>query len=187
MELDGYTVADAVVAILILISAVLAFSRGFVREVMAIAGWVIAAFAAFAFAPQVEPMIREVPFLKDIIGGSCELSILVAFAAVFAVTLIIVSIFTPLLSGLITNSALGPMDQGLGLLFGVARGALLVVVALIVYDIAIGEGGGIAEIENSKSAEVFAGLKERIETEVIPQDAPGWVAQQYEKLTGSCQ
>ena len=185
MELDGYTVADAVVAIVILISAVLAFSRGFIREVMAIAGWVLAAVAAFSFAPQVEPMIREIPFLKDVIGGSCELSILAAFAGVFAVTLIVVSIFTPLLSGLVTNSALGPMDQGLGLLFGAARGALLVVVALIVYDIAIGEGQGIAEIEDSKSKVIFADFKQRLEAE-IPEDAPGWVAQQYEKLTGTC-
>lgn len=186
MEFDGYTVADAVVAVIILVSALLAFSRGFLRETMAILGWVIAAIAAFTFAPQVEPLIREIPFVKDIIGGSCELSILAAFAGVFAITLILVSIFTPLLSGMVTNSALGPLDQGLGLLFGVARGALLIVVALIVYDIAIGEGEGIAEIENSKSRVVFADLKDRLE-EQIPDDAPGWVAQQYEKLTGSCQ
>ena len=185
MELDGYTIADAVVAIIVLISAVLAFSRGFVREVMSILGWVIAAVAAFSFAPQVEPMIKEVPILKDIIGGSCELAILAAFAAVFAAALIVVSIFTPLLSGFVSNSALGPMDQGLGFLFGVARGALLIVVALIVYDIAIGAGEGYPEIEDSRSRVLFADLKTSLEAQ-IPEDAPGWVASQYEKLTGSC-
>ena len=56
MELDAFTIADAGVAIVLLISAVLAFSRGFVREVMSILGWVIAAVAAFTFAPQVEPL-----------------------------------------------------------------------------------------------------------------------------------
>lgn len=185
MELDGFTVADAVVAIVILISAVLAFSRGFVREVMSILGWVVAAIAAFSFAPQLEPMIKEIPYVKDAIGTSCELSILAAFVAVFAIALIVVSIFTPLLSGMISNSALGPMDQGLGFLFGVARGALLVVVALIVYDIALGEADGFEEIENSRSKVLLADFKTYLEGQ-IPEDAPGWVAEQYEKLTGSC-
>ena len=185
MELDAFTIADAGVAIVLLISAVLAFSRGFIREVMSILGWVIAAVAAFTFAPQVEPIIKEIPYLKDVIGNSCEFAVLAAFVAVFAVTLVVVSIFTPLLSGMVSNSALGPLDQGLGFLFGVARGALLVVVALIVYDIAIGNGEGFAEVEESKSRELFADLKTQLE-EQIPADAPGWVAAQYDALTGSC-
>jgi len=185
MELQDFTVVDGVVAVVILMSALLAFSRGLIREVMSILGWVVAAVAAFTFAPQVEPMVREIPILKDLIGGSCELSILAAFAAVFAVALIIVSIFTPLFSGMVANSALGPMDQGLGFLFGVARGVLLVAVALIVYDIAIGGGEGFAQVEDSKSKVVLADFQSALEAQ-IPEDAPGWVATQYEKLTGSC-
>lgn len=185
MELDNFTIVDGVVAIIIVISALLAFSRGFVREVMSIVGWVVAAFVAFTFAPQLEPLIKEVPILKDLIGASCELSILAAFAAAFGVALIVVSIFTPLLSGMVANSALGPMDQGLGFLFGVARGVLLVAVALIVYDIAIGGGDGFPQVEDSQSKVVLADFKTRLEA-MIPEDAPGWVAQQYEKLTGAC-
>lgn len=185
MELDSFTVVDGVVLLIIFISAILAFSRGLVREVMSILGWVVAGFAAFTFAPQVEPLVSEIPILRELIGGSCELSILAAFAAVFALALVIVSIFTPLFSGLVANSALGPMDQGLGLLFGVARGVLLIAVALIVYDIAIGGGEGFAAVENSQSKVVLADLKTSLQ-EQIPQDAPGWIATQYEKLTGSC-
>lgn len=185
MELQDFTVVDGAVAVIVLMSALLAFSRGFVREVMSILGWVVAAFAAFTFAPQVEPMVREIPILKDLIGGSCELSILAAFAAVFAVALVIVSIFTPLFSGMVANSALGPMDQGLGFLFGVARGVLLVAVALIVYDIAIGNGTGIEQVENSQSKVLLADFQTALQDQ-IPEDAPGWVASQYEKLTGSC-
>lgn len=185
MELQDFTVVDGAVAVIVLISALLAFSRGLIREVMSILGWVVAAFAAFTFAPQVEPLVKEIPILKDLIGGSCELSILAAFAAVFAVALIIVSIFTPLFSGMVANSALGPMDQGLGFLFGVARGVLLVAVALIVYDIAIGEGEGYAQVANSQSKVILADFQATLQAQ-IPEDAPGWVAQQYEKLTGSC-
>ncbi len=186
MELSDFTVVDGVVAFIVLMSALLAFSRGLVREVLSILGWVIAAVAAFTFAPQVEPLVREIPILSDLIGSSCELSILAAFAAVFAVALIIVSIFTPLFSGMIANSALGPIDQGLGFLFGVARGVLLVAVALIVYGIAIGGGEGFPLVEDSQSKVILADFQTALEAQ-IPEDAPGWVAQQYEKLTGACE
>ena len=76
----------------IVLSAVLAYARGLVRETLSIAGWIVAALAGFAFAPMVEPLMREVPVLRDIIGTSCELGILAGFAAVFAVALIIVSL-----------------------------------------------------------------------------------------------
>ena len=185
MELQDFTVVDGAVAVIVLISALLAFSRGLIREVMSILGWVVAAVAAFTFAPQVEPLVKEIPILKDLIGGSCELSILAAFAAVFAVALVIVSIFTPLFSGMVANSALGPMDQGLGFLFGVARGVLLVAVGLIVYDIAIGEGEGFPQVENSQSKVILADFQAALQAQ-IPEDAPGWVATQYEKLTGAC-
>ena len=78
--------------------------------------------------------MREIPVLRDVIGTSCELGILAGFAVVFAVALIIVSLFTPLLAGAVHNSAIGPVDQGLGFLFGIARGVLLVVIALVVYN-----------------------------------------------------
>ncbi len=185
MELDGYTIVDGVALLIVVISALLAFSRGFIREVMSILGWVVAAVAAFTFAPQIEPLVGEIPVVRDLIGGSCELSILAAFAAVFAISLVIVSIFTPLFSGMVANSALGPMDQGLGFLFGVARGVVLIAVALIVYDIAIGGGEGYLQVENSKSKVLLADFKTSLENQ-IPQDAPGWVAEQYEKLTGAC-
>ena len=50
--MEGFTIFDGVVAGVILISAVLAFSRGFVRETMSIAAWVAAAVVAFMFAPR---------------------------------------------------------------------------------------------------------------------------------------
>ena len=48
--MDGFTLVDGVVAAVILLSAILAYSRGFVREALAIAGWIGAAVLAFMFA-----------------------------------------------------------------------------------------------------------------------------------------
>jgi membrane protein required for colicin V production len=137
--MEGFTIIDAVVAAVILISAILAYARGFVREAMAIAGWVAAAVLAFVFAPTAEPLIRQIPVVGDFLGDSCELSMIAAFAAVFAVGLVIASLFTPLFSSLVQRSALGGLDQGLGFLFGVARGVLLVAIAFIVYDRAMAQ------------------------------------------------
>src|SRR5690606_24781723 len=124
--MEGFTIVDAVVAVIILMSAILAYSRGFVREALAIAAWVAAAVLAFIFGPQAEPLVKQIPVLDKFLGDSCELSIIAAFAGVFALSLIVMSIFTPVFASAVQRSALGGIDQGLGFLFGVLRGILLV-------------------------------------------------------------
>jgi membrane protein required for colicin V production len=182
--MEGFTIVDGAAAALIIVSAILAYSRGVVRETMAIAGWIAAAFLAFTFAGAAEPLVREIPYVGDILGDSCELAVIAAFAAVFALALVVLSLFTPLLSGAIRNSALGPIDQGLGFLFGVLRGVLLVAVGFIVYDRVI-VNEGIPAIEESRSATVFSRAQSAIEAQ-IPEDAPGWIVARYETLVGEC-
>ncbi|MER2509749.1 CvpA family protein [Amaricoccus sp.] len=182
--MDGFTLVDGVVLAVVVISAVLAYARGLVRELLSIAGWIIAAVAGFAFASAAAPLMTEIPVLRDILGGNCELAVLAGFAAVFAVALIIVSIFTPLLSGAVQESALGPIDQGFGLLFGVARGVLLVIIALVVYNQVLGGAGGVSQIDNSRSRAVLTGVERQ-----MTEDAPAalrWTVGQYERLTAHC-
>ncbi|MGB1179481.1 MAG: CvpA family protein, partial [Lentibacter algarum] len=57
--MEGFTIVDGVVALIIVVSALLAYSRGLVREGLAIAGWILAAVLAFIFAPQVQPLVKE--------------------------------------------------------------------------------------------------------------------------------
>lgn len=182
--MEGFTLVDAGVAIIILLSGVLAYSRGFVREAMAILGWVGATVVAFIFADQVEPLVRQIPVLGDFIGDSCELAIIAAFAAVFAVALVVFAIFTPLFSSVIQRSSLGGVDQGLGFFFGVLRGILLVAVAFFVYD-TVFAAQEIAVIDDSRSAQVFNQLTGKIE-EQNPEEALGWIKEQYQQLVGSC-
>ncbi len=182
--MDGFTLIDAVVAVVIVLSAILAYSRGLVREVLAIAGWVGAALLAFVFAGQAEPLIREVPVVGEFLRGSCELSRIAAFATVFALGLVLMALFTPLLAGMVQRSAIGGIDQAFGFLFGVLRGVLLVAVALLVYDRAVIDNS-VPIVDNSRSARVFAAFQTRIEA-AIPEDAPGWIVRQYEALVGDC-
>jgi len=182
--MEGFTIIDGVVALVIVLSALLAYSRGLVRETLAIAGWIAATVLAFLFADQIQPLVRQIPVLGDFIGDSCELSIIAAFAAVFAVALVIFSIFTPLLSSVVQRSALGGVDQGLGFLFGVLRGILLVAVAFFVYQTVLSTQS-IAMVEDSRAAAVFSRLTNQIE-ERRPEEALGWITTQYEQLVGDC-
>jgi membrane protein required for colicin V production len=182
--MEGFTIVDGVVAGVIVLSSILAYSRGFVREAMAIVGWVGAALLAFIFAPAAQPLIKEIPVLGEFLADSCELSMIGAFAAVFAIGLILASLFTPLLSSVVQRSALGGVDQGLGFLFGVARGVVLVLVAFLVYDRAL-SGTQVAMIGESRSAKVFATFQDSVNASV-PDGAPDWIVSRYNDLTKNC-
>jgi membrane protein required for colicin V production len=184
--MEGFTIVDGIVLVVIVLSAILAYARGLVREALSIVGWIVAALAGFYFAPMVEPLMREIPVLRDVLGTNCELGILAGFAVAFAVAPILVSLFTPLLAGAVQNSALGPVDQGLGFVFGIARGVLLVVIALIVYNTIFGGAGGIEQVDQSRSVAVFGDLERRI-ADMLPADTPQWLAAQYDRLTATCQ
>lgn len=182
--MEGFTIIDAVVAGVIVLSAILAYSRGFVREALSILGWVVAAVVAFLLAAAAQPLMRELPMVGDFLGESCELSIIAAFAAVFAVALVIVSLFTPVFSGAVRNSALDGIDRVAGFLFGVARGVLLVAVAMLVYD-RVAAAESIPMVEESRTARIFSRSEANIDA-AVPEDAPGWIVARYEELVSSC-
>lgn len=119
------TWVDGIVLAVLVVSAVLAFMRGFVREVLGIAAWAGAAYAAIKAFPYVEPHVR---------GWIPEVGIAdpVALAIVFVIALIILSIVAARLARSVRRSPIGGLDRTLGLVFGLARGAALVIAAYII-------------------------------------------------------
>lgn len=98
--------------------------RGVVREVISLAGWVIAFLAANLFAgPLGETLPESIP--------SPELRLLAAFVALFVGTLMVTSLAGLLLSKLVKAVGLGGLDSLLGGAFGVARAALIVLAAAL--------------------------------------------------------
>ncbi len=95
--------------------------RGLVREVISLAGWVIAFLAANLLAGPVGERLPE-SFARP------ELRVLAAFVAIFVATLIVATLVAILLSKLLKAVGLGSLDRLLGALFGVARGLLVVLV-----------------------------------------------------------
>jgi len=123
----NFEVLDGVVAAVVLISALLAMFRGFVREVLSIAAWVAAAVLAYLFYEELLPYVSEYV-------SNPTLAIGVSAAAIFLVSLLVVSIITMKISDFVMDSPVGIIDRLLGLVFGAARGVLLVVVAVIFFN-----------------------------------------------------
>ena len=182
--MDSFTLIDGIVGAIIVLSALLAYSRGFLREVMAIAGWVVAAILAFMFVDIARPLVRQIPVVGDFLGESCELSVVASFGAIFVVALVVVSLFTPLFGALIQRSALGGADQALGFAFGVLRGVLLIAIGFFVYDTVI-TTQDIAMVDQSRSAAVFGRFTDNIQDQ-NPEQALSWITRQYETLIGTC-
>ena len=119
-----FTIADLAILGVLLISAVLAFARGFVHEVLSMAAWLGAAFAVVFLLPYARPIARQfisLPLLADVAAGG----------VIFIVALLALSLLTRAVSRRVQNSALNAVDRSLGFLFGLLRGAALVCLAYI--------------------------------------------------------
>ncbi len=113
---------DLGIVLILALSAAFAFFRGFVHELLAIGSWIGAGVATLYGFPYAQPEARKyIPseIMADMTAG----------IAIFLVVLIVLSIVTRLLSRRVRDSALGPLDRSLGLLFGALRGAVLVCIA----------------------------------------------------------
>ena len=125
-------VIDVIAGIILLASIVISILRGFVREVLTVLGIVGGAIAAYVGGPLVAPMIKgwmgvvegeEPQKLFDIIPYPM-LADWLAYAAIFVIFLIILSVISYFLTESVKNVGLGAVDRTLGMVFGLVRGVL---------------------------------------------------------------
>ncbi|MEM1286804.1 MAG: CvpA family protein [Pseudomonadota bacterium] len=126
------TALDGIILLVVLLSAVLAMMRGFLREVLSIVSWVVAAVGAYILYPNFLPFARQY-ITEDLFATAAVVGVL------FLLILIIVSYATMKLSDVVADSAIGPLDRTLGFLFGAARGVLLFVIAALFFNFFIPE------------------------------------------------
>jgi len=115
---------DIAVALILLVSAILAYARGFVHETLAVAGWVGAFLATVKGYPYLQPYARDMipaDLLADFAAG----------VSIFVVTLVILTLITRAISSRVKESALNVLDRSLGFLFGLVRGAVVICAAYI--------------------------------------------------------
>jgi membrane protein required for colicin V production len=110
-----------------LISGILAMVRGFMREILSIAAWLIAAGVTLYGYARVEVFVRDY-VSNDLLAKG------IAIGGLFLITLLIVSIFTVKISDLVLDSRVGALDRSLGFLFGLARGLIIMVVAFLFFQ-----------------------------------------------------
>jgi membrane protein required for colicin V production len=119
------TWVDIAVFGFVALSGLLAFGRGLVREVLGIGAWIGAGIVAFAGMPVMRAQVRTWLSSPEWVDP-------VSFIVLFLVSLVIFSIVAKVLAGFVRNSALGGLDRTLGLLFGLARGACIVIIAYMI-------------------------------------------------------
>jgi membrane protein required for colicin V production len=118
------TLVDISVAVIVGLSVLLSIIRGLVREVLALAAWVVAFLAANLLAA------RVAPWMPDAVPTE-ELKLLAGFACVFLAVLIAMSVLAILASKLVKSAGLGLEDRLLGGAFGLVRGLLVVLVIVL--------------------------------------------------------
>jgi len=122
---------DIAILIIISLSAVISLFRGFVREALSLATWILAFWVSIGFADKLDPMLDGM-----IASPTARLS--VAFATLFLITLIVGALVNYLVGQLVQKTGMSGTDRVLGILFGIGRGVVLVAVLVLL--------GGLAQL-----------------------------------------
>ena len=173
------TLLDIILLIVMMISALLAMVRGFMREILSIASWAAAAIATIYAFPRLEPIAKQYISNDYMAAG-------VTVAGAFFATLIIVSIITVKISDKILDSRIGALDRTLGFLFGLARGLIIVVVAFIFFDWLVPAKSQPDMVRNARSRIVLQNTGEWLKS-LLPEDPENTILKKLKKKSGEDQ
>ena len=167
------TLLDIILIGVMLISALLAMIRGFMREVLSIASWVIAAVVTLYAYSKLLPFAKSY-FNNDIVAAG------VVIGGTFLGTLLIVSAITVRFSDMVLDSRVGALDRTLGFLFGLARGLVIVVVAFLFFAWLVPERSQPEWIRSAKSRVVLQGTGDWL-ISVLPDDPESTILKRLKK------
>lgn len=119
MDATTLTVFDIAVLLIVGISIVLAFSRGFATVALSLVAWIATIFAVVFAGELITPYLR--PYVEP-----SWLADTLTYAGLFIGGLFILKWLAGLIGGAIKNSPVGFLDRSLGALFGLLRGMVLV-------------------------------------------------------------
>ena len=168
-----FTGVDVGVAVLVLISAILATARGFTREILSLATWAgsaaVAAYMYFYHKDIAEQYIKE-----PIVATG------VTVVGTFLVALIILHLLTMWIGDLVVDSRVGPLDRTLGFVFGAARGVLICIVAAVFANFLLGGPNMPSMVAEAKSYQPLLGAGDYL-IGLLPPD----VEQQFRNFLDS--
>lgn len=141
---------DLAVVIILLLSGILAFTRGFVHEVLSVAAWIGGVLAVVYGVPQFSYLASQfIPndLIADIATG----------VIIFLIVLVILSILTKMLSKSIQASALNNLDRSLGFVYGLVRGVVIFAAGLLITDWIVDSGERPGWVTSAKTLPVIEG------------------------------
>lgn len=119
------TVVDVIVIFVIFLSALFSLMRGFVKEAISLASWIVAIWLAATFAPQLAAV------LPDSIESEAVRQA-VGFGVLFILSLMVGAIVNVLVSHLVKKTGLSGADRVFGVIFGILRGGLIIVAFVVI-------------------------------------------------------
>jgi membrane protein required for colicin V production len=157
------TLLDIFLIVVMLVSGLLAMVRGFMREVLSITAWVLAAGVTLYSYSKLLPLAKQY-FNNDIVAA------VAVVGGVFLGTLLIVSVLTIRISDLVLDSRVGALDRTLGFLFGLGRGLVIVVVAYQFFTWLVPDRSQPGWVKDAKSRVVLAGTGQWLMS-MLPENA----------------
>ena len=118
------TIFDYLVLFILICSVVISTMRGLVKEILSLLSWVAAFVVANAYSEQLAQ------WLPAAIPGSTT-RLIVAFIALFIGVRLLMALLSAAVDALVKASGLTVADRGLGGLFGLGRGLVLVLAAVL--------------------------------------------------------
>lgn len=123
-ELFQLNIADYIIIAVIIISTLISLIRGFFKELISLAIWILGIWVAIKFHATFAEVFA--PYISNI-----SLRLIIGFASLFLSVLIFGAIFGYFLSFVIAKSGMSGFDRLLGMIFGCVRGVLLIAVVLL--------------------------------------------------------
>lgn len=137
-------IIDSAVILVLLISAIIALLRGFIREVLTIVNVTGGMAAAYFWGPDMTPVVagwldaeeaeEEGRKLFDVVPYDI-LATFLAYGLIFIVIVVILSVISHYISAAVKSMGLGAIDRTLGVMFGLVRGLLLVGILYLPVDL----------------------------------------------------
>jgi membrane protein required for colicin V production len=159
-----FEMLDIILGGIMLLSALLALTRGFTREVLSLVSWGLAAGAGL-FAAFNDDLVA---YALDYVQSDVIARVTVG-GGVFLIVLVILSIISVRIADWVLDSAAGPFDRTFGLVYGLGRGLLLVAIAYLFYVWLVPPEKREDWVRNARSLAVIESTGEFI-TEFLPAD-----------------
>lgn len=183
MDIPELNIVDFVLIAILALSITRGFSRGGIREIAGVAGWLAAFVVAFLFAPEVRPLMPEIGVFGDY-ADTCLISAFLAFFSLFLLTMIGVALVSPAVDRG-TAGAFGSGDRVFGLLFGIVRGVAIIIGGYLLYDVFVPQSDQSDFLTSAGSYDMLKSISSALR-DSTSGSLPGWLGSRVEALVEGC-